>query len=147
MEAEITSIPADFEIGDRAYYEDIDGIEFATVTASSETEIGFQLDSGLWINARLNADPQSIEDVSAWWKPLPLDRVVPGSRISLYAPEDDGTPARWYANVVEHVPEVKLVLGYDGDSYDGTHGVISTYSVENKNISLEYYMREWELEG
>lgn len=142
MESETLSIATDFERGDRAFFEEFGKVQFATVIEANDSEVAFQLDEGGRVFTRLNPDPQSMQDIAEWKKPLPLYLVEAGSRISIFAPDHYGQSARWYANVVEHVPGEKVVLGYD--DLDASN---STYSVKNKTVSLEHYMREWELEG
>lgn len=135
------SIPADFERGDRAYFEDANRVLFGTAVEADDEEVAFQLDIGSRVFAKTDSVPQSIQDIAQWHRPLALPLTKAGSRISLFG-DDFGMPKRLYATVVEHVPRTKLVVWHE-DDFEDVHTI---YSVEDKDVSLEYYMREWELE-
>lgn len=145
MEAKNITIPADFEKGDRAYFEDIDGVHFATAMKASEIEVEFQLDDGRLAFARLDADRLSIEDIKEWHRPLQMRFIEPGICISNTYTVDGEETIRYSKIVTEYVPKVKLVVRSE-DS-----GINSVFLIEgndeNETDPLEHFLREWELEG
>jgi hypothetical protein len=162
MESKIITIAADFEPGDRAFYQDFGRPFFGTVKEVAEDEVVFSLDAGSEIIARQNVTVPVIENLRFWQKPLPVNEVEAGSRISCLVKKNELESVRVYATVLEHVAGTSMTVKYDEESWRQIVEISPTLQSENsplsyhvdvfgkyapKPVTVESMMRSWELEG
>lgn len=146
VETETPLIPEDIEVGDRLYCTRYAFTVFGTVVKASPLQVAVKLDTGGLVNI-ISADRQMvIKQLAEFGKPLPLDQVEVGSRVSIWDNNDYDEKERFYGTVIEYVPERYLSIEYD--DLPGMDAEIATYYGDSENgSSLEDVVKYWELEA
>jgi hypothetical protein len=142
-EQETPLIPEDIEVGDRLYYKMYLGqIQFGEVKSISSDQIFVELDDGEAKFIKAEFGSTLTEGLKIWGKPLPLAEIVHGSRISVLDTYEEFWVKRFYATVVDYIPDFSITVVYDDDpDYPATF-----LSDIEHGRTLEATMKYWELE-
>ena len=149
VEANLHSIPADFDAGDRVYTWDNPQLcSFGTVESVADDEIVIIRDDQKRVYLVDDAYGSVADKIRLWEHGLRMDEVEVGSILSIRVDAKLDTIYRRKATVIEYLPEAlnfgKGILTLKFLEYPYTTHTFE--SVWENNTTLEQAMRLWRLE-